>query len=124
MALITTVTVLNHLNQEVNVLRKARFFILGIILVFNHGVLAAATSEFALDNGLRIIVREDHRAPVVVSQIWYKVGSSYEHAGITGVSHALEHMMFKGTRAAPAARMRWVAGTLPRYSRVATCPPG
>ncbi|MDH5409406.1 MAG: insulinase family protein, partial [Gammaproteobacteria bacterium] len=50
-----------------------------------------------LDNGLKVLVREDHRAPVVVAQIWYKVGSSYEHNGITGVSHVLEHMMFKGT---------------------------
>ena len=56
-------------------------------------------SEFLLDNGMKIIVREDHRAPVVVSQIWYKVGASYEHNGITGVSHVLEHMMFKGTTA-------------------------
>ncbi len=58
--------------------------------------------EYRLENGLRLIVKEDHRAPVVVSQIWYKVGSSYEHGGITGVSHALEHMMFKGTKAHPA----------------------
>ncbi|MDH5435824.1 MAG: insulinase family protein [Gammaproteobacteria bacterium] len=50
---------------------------------------------------MKIIVREDHRAPVVVSQIWYKVGASYEHGGITGVSHVLEHMMFKGTTAHP-----------------------
>jgi zinc protease len=50
-----------------------------------------------LDNGLKIIVREDHRAPVVVSQIWYKAGSSYEKNGTTGVAHVLEHMMFKGT---------------------------
>jgi len=57
----------------------------------------AKVSEFMLDNGMKIIVREDHRAPVVVSQIWYKVGASYEHNGITGVSHVLEHMMFKGT---------------------------
>jgi zinc protease len=42
-------------------------------------------------------VREDHRAPVVVSQVWYKVGSSYETPGQTGLSHALEHMMFKGS---------------------------
>lgn len=55
-------------------------------------------SEKTLANGLKIIVKEDHRAPVVVSQIWYKVGSSYEHDGITGVSHVLEHMMFKGTK--------------------------
>ena len=56
------------------------------------------THEFVLDNGLKVIVREDHRAPVVVSQLWYKVGSSYETPGQTGLSHALEHMMFKGSR--------------------------
>ncbi|WP_236176453.1 M16 family metallopeptidase, partial [Pseudomonas qingdaonensis] len=55
------------------------------------------THEFTLDNGLKVIVREDHRAPVVVSQVWYKVGSSYETPGQTGLSHALEHMMFKGS---------------------------
>src|SRR5512139_2139511 len=60
------------------------------------------TQETMLDNGMRVIVREDHRAPVVVSQVWYKVGSSYEHDGITGISHVLEHMMFKGTEKHPA----------------------
>jgi len=55
------------------------------------------TKETVLDNGMHVIVREDHRAPVVVSQVWYKVGSSYEYDGITGLSHMLEHMMFKGT---------------------------
>lgn len=55
------------------------------------------THSFRLDNGLKVIVREDHRAPVVVSQLWYKVGSSYEPAGLSGLSHALEHMMFKGS---------------------------
>ncbi|MGE0370491.1 MAG: M16 family metallopeptidase [Gammaproteobacteria bacterium] len=54
-----------------------------------------------LDNGMKLLVKEDHRAPVVVSQVWYKVGSSYEHDGITGISHALEHMMFKGTKKHP-----------------------
>ncbi len=58
---------------------------------------APATHEFTLDNGLKLIVREDHRAPVAVSQLWYKVGSSYETPGKTGLSHALEHMMFKGS---------------------------
>lgn len=57
----------------------------------------AQVHEFQLDNGLKLLVKEDHRAPVVVSQIWYKVGASYEYGGITGVSHVLEHMMFKGT---------------------------
>lgn len=58
---------------------------------------AGGVHEFSLDNGMKVIVRENHRAPVVVSQIWYRVGSSYEHVGITGISHILEHMMFKGT---------------------------
>ncbi len=57
----------------------------------------AQVHEYTLDNGLKILIKEDHRAPVVVSQIWYKVGASYEHGGITGISHVLEHMMFKGT---------------------------
>lgn len=70
-----------------------------IILVLTAGVLAACSpvKETTLDNGLKIIVKEDHRAPVVVSQIWYKVGASDEPDGLTGISHVLEHMMFKGT---------------------------
>ena len=59
---------------------------------------ASLTQEYQLDNGLKLIVQEDHRAHVAVVQVWYRVGSSYEHDGITGVSHALEHMMFKGTK--------------------------
>ena len=54
-------------------------------------------SEHILGNGLKVLVKEDHRSPVAVSQVWYKVGSSYEPGGITGISHMLEHMMFKGT---------------------------
>ncbi|MDD5214181.1 MAG: pitrilysin family protein [Methylococcales bacterium] len=54
-------------------------------------------AEHTLANGLKILVQEDHRSPVVVSQVWYKVGASYEPSGITGLSHMLEHMMFKGT---------------------------
>jgi zinc protease len=58
---------------------------------------ASETHQFTLDNGLQLIVREDHRAPVVVSMVWYKIGSADEPLGITGISHVLEHMMFKGT---------------------------
>jgi zinc protease len=54
--------------------------------------------ETTLPNGLRVIVKEDHRSPVVVSQIWYRVGSVDEPEGQTGISHVLEHMMFKGTQ--------------------------
>ena len=57
----------------------------------------AQVHETKLTNGMKVLVKEDHRAPVVVSQVWYKVGASYENLGITGVSHVLEHMMFKGT---------------------------
>lgn len=57
--------------------------------------------EFILNNGLKILVKEDHRAPIAVSMIWYKVGSADEPGGITGVSHAIEHMMFKGTEKYP-----------------------
>ena len=58
--------------------------------------------EYKLANGMKVIVKEDHRAPVVVSQVWYRVGSMDEVNGTTGVAHALEHMMFKGTKAVPA----------------------
>ncbi|MEI6336068.1 MAG: pitrilysin family protein [Methylococcaceae bacterium] len=58
--------------------------------------------EHTLANGLKVLVKEDHRSPVAVSQVWYKVGSSYEPGGITGLSHMLEHMMFKGTDKHPA----------------------
>lgn len=58
--------------------------------------------EHKFANGLKLLVKEDHRSPVVVSQVWYKVGASYEPGGITGISHMLEHMMFKGTHQYPA----------------------
>ncbi|MDG6773928.1 pitrilysin family protein [Thiomicrorhabdus sp. ZW0627] len=58
----------------------------------------AKLSEFQLDNGMKVLVKEDHRAPVVVQQVWYRVGSTYEQVGKTGLSHMLEHMMFKGTK--------------------------
>lgn len=56
------------------------------------------TFEHTLDNGLKVIVREDHRSPIFVTQVWYRVGSSYEPQGITGISHIVEHMMFKGSK--------------------------
>ncbi|MDM8547437.1 pitrilysin family protein [Candidatus Venteria ishoeyi] len=81
---------------------KIRIIILGIAVLLSVLNLTAfaksgAIYEFQLDNGLLLLVKEDHRAPVVVSQVWYKIGSSYEQAGKTGLSHLLEHMMFKGT---------------------------
>jgi len=79
-----------------------RFFIVLIFYSFNAN--ATDVQERILTNGLKVLVKEQHRSPVVVSQIWYKVGSSYEPAGITGISHMLEHMMFKGTDNHPAGQ--------------------
>ena len=53
--------------------------------------------QYQLNNGLKIILINDDRSSTVMSSIWYKVGSSYEYEGVTGISHVLEHMMFKGT---------------------------
>lgn len=69
---------------------------------------SADVSERTLDNGLKVIVKTDHRSPVVISQVWYKVGSSYETGGITGVSHVLEHMMFKGSKNFPTGEFNTI----------------
>ncbi len=85
-----------------DLMRKSRLAAFFWLIASPLTVLAAApVHEFTLDNGLKILVRQDHRAPVVVSQIWYKVGSSYEPSGLTGMSHLLEHLMFKGTPNTP-----------------------
>lgn len=65
---------------------------------------AANIQEQVLANGMKIIVKEDHRSPVVVSQVWYRAGSMDEVNGKTGVAHVLEHMMFKGTKKVPAGQ--------------------
>ena len=84
----------------------------GLLLasLYCHGLVAQAqsvspastnsrlASEFVLKNGMKVIVKEDHRAPTAVQMVWYKVGSVDESNGSTGIAHALEHMMFKGTR--------------------------
>ena len=62
---------------------------------------APLTQEKVLANGLKVIVREDHKAPLVISQVWYHVGSIDEVTGYTGLSHMLEHMMFRGTKTVP-----------------------
>jgi zinc protease len=70
--------------------------------VFTAYAESGKVHEHTFNNGLKVLVKEDHRSPVVVSQVWYKVGASYESGGITGISHMLEHMMFKGTKQYPA----------------------
>ncbi|QUS36003.1 M16 family metallopeptidase [Falsirhodobacter algicola] len=59
--------------------------------------LAQEVSDYTLENGLQIVVIEDHRAPVVTSMVWYCTGSADEKPGESGVAHFLEHLMFQGT---------------------------
>lgn len=72
--------------------------------------VAAEVYEYRLANGLQLLVKPDHRAPILSSQLWYRVGASYEPAGLTGISHLLEHLMFQGTeRLAPGEFSRIIA---------------
>ena len=77
-----------------------------IVILAMPSIVFAEVSiqEFKLNNGLKLIVQEDHRSPVVVSQVWYRAGSIDEVNGKTGVAHVLEHMMFKGTKRVPAGQ--------------------
>ncbi len=54
-------------------------------------------TSFTLDNGMDVVVIEDHRAPVVVHMVWYRAGAADETPGVSGVAHFLEHLLFKGT---------------------------
>jgi zinc protease len=76
-------------------------FLVFLAVLFPARVLHANPYEFRLDNGLRLVVKEDRRAPTVVQQVWYRAGSMDEENGVTGVAHVLEHMMFKGTKRYP-----------------------
>jgi zinc protease len=78
--------------------------IIWIVMLLAYSSAWAETKEYTLDNGLKLLVEEDHRAPVVVSQVWYRAGSLDEINGKTGVAHVLEHMMFKGTEQVPAGQ--------------------
>ena len=80
-----------------NLLRICFLFLLSTPLSWAASSNSADTHEFLLSNGLKLIVREDHRAPTVAHMVWYRAGSMDEVNGRTGVAHVLEHMMFKGT---------------------------
>ncbi|WP_412553258.1 M16 family metallopeptidase [Shimia sp. MIT1388] len=54
-------------------------------------------TDFMLENGMQVVVVEDHRAPVVMHMVWYKAGSADEKPGVSGVAHFLEHLLFKAT---------------------------
>lgn len=81
---------------------KHRFAAVILVMAWALPQARAEVAETRLDNGMRVVVKVDRRAPVVVSQVWYRAGSVDERNGTTGVAHVLEHMMFKGTRDVPA----------------------
>ena len=83
-------------------LKRLILVLLTLVLPATPVLAAADTAEHKLGNGLRVIVKPDRRAPVVVVMLLYQVGSMDEVNGVTGVAHVLEHMMFKGTAATPA----------------------
>ncbi len=92
----------NGMQNKGRVFHMNKAQIVFLTVVFS--VLAAAAhgqplnvTERILPNGLKVLLREEHKAPVVTFQVWYRVGSRNEKLGKTGMSHLLEHMMFKGT---------------------------
>jgi len=93
---------------------KQFFLINTYILIFfiTSFSVRAEIMERTLDNGMNIILKKDKRAPVVTSHIWYKIGSADEVSGKTGLSHALEHMMFKGTKKNPGGKFSEIISKL------------
>jgi zinc protease len=89
-------------------LKLNKHFLLAVCFLlpslFLSSLANAEIQEFKLSNGLKLVVQEDHRSPVVVSQVWYRAGSLDEVNGKTGVAHVLEHMMFKGTKKVKAGK--------------------
>ncbi len=91
------------IRQHIQRLRRPGGVIAWIVLcvLLAQGVanaqVTARVTESALENGLKILLLEEHKAPVVTVHIWYRVGGRNEQPGTTGLSHLLEHMMFKGT---------------------------
>src|SRR5262245_293984 len=89
---------------------------MGIRQFYNDGM---ATSEEArptvpaprvatLDNGLKVLIQEEHTAPLVSMWCWYRVGSKDERPGLTGVSHWVEHMNFKGSKNIPREKVKGI----------------
>src|SRR5687767_502973 len=93
----------NGYNQTM--IRRAFALVVMLALLFPAAALRAQSPARStdsvvaatLDNGLRVLLLEDHRSPIVSFQVWYRVGSRNESRGATGIAHFLEHMLFKGT---------------------------
>lgn len=69
----------------------------GLFCAFTSPAICEPVTEFVLDNGMQVVVIEDHRAPVVTQMVWYRTGRADEAAGQSGIAHFFEHLMFKGT---------------------------
>jgi zinc protease len=89
-----------ELNSSLKSIRWVRLILLFSFILFaqnSEAGLRENVFETVLPNGLKVILLENHKAPLVTFQVWYRVGSRNEAWGKTGLSHMLEHMMFKGT---------------------------
>jgi len=89
---------------------RARWLFLFLALAVGSGARAQQVDipyeKFVLDNGLTVIVHEDHKAPIVAVNVWYHVGSKNEKAGRTGFAHLFEHLMFGGSQHAPGSYVK------------------
>jgi zinc protease len=74
----------------------------GVVAAPHPARAAEGIFQFALQNGMQVLVIPDHRAPVVTQMLWFKVGAVDDPPGISGLAHFFEHMMFRGTKAVPA----------------------
>ncbi len=90
-----------RLTLQVSLIRRRAALVLALLLSAGTGLSAWAETppieQFTLANGLTVIIKPDHRAPTAAHMLWVRVGSMDEVDGTSGVAHALEHMMFKGT---------------------------
>jgi zinc protease len=89
---------------ELHVLLKSVFTV-AVAIVTGSMIFASTASAvvfspktFTLDNGLQVVVIENHRAPIVMQMLWYRVGAADEEPGESGLAHFLEHLLFKGTK--------------------------
>ncbi len=78
-------------------MRIAALALLAAVALGPSPIRAAEATSFTLDNGLEVVVIENHRAPVVVHMVWYRAGAADEPPGASGIAHFLEHLMFKAT---------------------------
>ncbi len=79
------------------IVAAAMLLLIGLAQGVAGAQVTARVKESVLENGLKVLLLEEHKAPVVTVHVWYRVGSRNEQPGATGLSHFLEHMMFKGT---------------------------